>query len=147
MSPITFALSTFGKVCGVRTSFIFTAPCFTRSTIRSASSLVTAPAGIFGASVAYLLWPVCGKRKSAPADQNFCVGPGGHPRPVPQRGGFFPADPARPHHLPQFHFAADLFQFPRDILTLFRGLRRSSKTWPDVVRKMPALPIRVVAAQ
>ena len=44
------------------TNFIFTGPCRTRSTIVSASSAVTAPAGIFGASSAYCVWPVCGIR-------------------------------------------------------------------------------------
>jgi len=48
MSPITFALPTSGRVWGVRTNFILTGPCRTRSAIKSASSAVTAPAGIFG---------------------------------------------------------------------------------------------------
>ena len=70
-----------------------------------------------------------------------------HSRKLHQRCGFFAADPMRNHHFLQLHFAADRFQFARDIFNRFRRLHRSGQARADVVREMRDLPIRVIAAQ
>src|SRR4029077_9519931 len=67
--------------------------------------------------------------------------------PLHQRCSFFAADPVWHRHLFELHFAADRFQFGRDVFNRLGGLGRPGQPRADVVREMRDLPIRVIAAQ
>ena len=81
------------------------------------------------------------------AEQNFLGRPFRHSRKLNQGRGFFAADPMRHRHFLQLNFAADRFQFARDVLDRFCGLGRAGQSRSDVVGQMRDLSIRVIAAQ